>query len=324
MDIKSLITEPIAEELKQFNILFDDVLKSSNKTLHNVFSQLLQSKGKMMRPVLLLLLSKGLGKVSEISYHAALSLELLHTASLVHDDVVDESSERRGMASVNKAFGNKVAVLSGDFILSTALAHAAMTNSTGIVQAISELGKALSEGELLQLYNSQSLNFSEETYIEIISKKTASLFVTCTECAAISVNTSPEIVEKCREFGRMLGIAFQIKDDIFDYFDSKEIGKPTGNDMRECKLTLPALYVINTLKDKRMISIANEIKKGTATDGQICEMIAYTKDNGGIDYAERVMDEYLDRAKSVLEIIRYADVRRSLELYLDYISNRSH
>lgn len=324
MDIKSLITKPIEKELRQFSILFDETLNSSNETLHNVFSHLLQSKGKMMRPVLLLLLSKGLGRIGETSYHTALSLELLHTASLIHDDVVDESGKRRGVASINMAFGNKIAVLSGDYILSLALSHAAMTGNPEIVQAISKLGKALSEGELLQLYNSQSLNFSEETYIEIISQKTASLFVTCTECAAISAGASQDIIEKCSEFGKMLGIAFQIKDDIFDYYDSSEIGKPTGNDMRECKLTLPALYVINKFKDERIISIANDIKKGVATDEQISEMIAYTKDNGGIEYAESEICKYIDRAHSFIEMIGHEDIRKSLRCYIDYIYNRNH
>lgn len=324
MDIKSLITKPIEEELRQFNILFDETLKSSNKTLHSVFSHILQKKGKMMRPVLLLLLAKGLGKISETSFHSALALELLHTASLIHDDVVDESDERRGLASVNRVFGNKIAVLSGDFILSTALVHASLANNTRIVKAISDLGKALSEGELLQLYNSKELNFSEDIYFEVISKKTASLFVTCAECAALSAGVSEEIVDKCREFGNALGIAFQIKDDIFDYYSNAEIGKPTGNDMRESKLTLPVLYVINKFHDERIISIANRIKDGSVKDCEIEEIIAYTKNNGGIEYAEQVIKEYIDRAGSILDIIECTDIRESLESYINYIYCRNY
>lgn len=324
MDIKLSITNPITEELEQFGKMFDDTLKSSNETLHNVFSHLLQSKGKMMRPTLLLLLAKGLGCLNDKSYHSAVSLELLHTASLIHDDIVDESSERRGLASINKAFGNKVAVLSGDYILSNALLHAARTASSEIVESISNLGKALSEGELLQLYNSQSINFSEETYIEIISKKTASLFVTCCECAAISANATKDIIEKCRDFGTNLGIAFQIKDDIFDYSESKKIGKPTGNDMKECKLTLPALYAINRYGNEHIITIANKIKQGSATGTEIQQMIQFAKDKGGIEYAEKTIGKYIEKAHSFTENIKDAGIRKSLDLYVDYIYNRNH
>lgn len=324
MNIKQSITKPITEELELFGKMFDDTLKSSNVTLHNVFSHMLQSKGKMMRPTLLMLLAKGLGCLNDKSYHSAISLELLHTASLIHDDVVDESSERRGLASINKIFGNKIAVLSGDYILSNALLHASLTESPKIVESISNLGKALSEGELLQLYNSQSINFSEDTYIEIISKKTASLFVTCCECAAISANAGKEITDKCKDFGLNLGIAFQIKDDIFDYFESEKIGKPTGNDMKECKLTLPALYAINNFGNEHIIDIANRIKQGSAADSEIQEMIDFTKEKGGIDYAEKTIGKYIAKAHAFTENIKDQDIHNSLDLYIDYIYRRNH
>lgn len=323
MSIKDIITQPITTELEEFNAMFEASLKSCNETLHNVFARLLDSKGKMMRPILLMLIAKGLGNINRKSYHAAISLELLHTASLIHDDIVDDSMERRGKPSINALFGSKVSVLSGDYILSIALTNAAMTDSTEIVKAVAKLGNALSEGEILQMYNTYSKEFSEEKYIEIITKKTASLFMTCTKCAAISSGANEETIEKCEEFGRLLGIAFQIKDDIFDYFNDN-IGKPTGNDMRECKLTLPALYVLNKFNDSRMVEIAHNIKEGNTNDDEIKEMVEYTIKNGGIKYAEEVMDNYIEKAINMLEMFENQEIREVLKTYSQYIISRNH
>ena len=324
MDLQAQIKLPIADELAHFVELFDRTLDSTNATLHEVYSHLLKSKGKLMRPTLMLLLAKGLGGVTDETYSAALSLELLHTASLVHDDIVDDSRERRGQLSVNALFGNKVAVLSGDYILAQALGYAAQTGDARIVKAIAGLGKHLSEGELLQLYNIGSTDYDENTYLEIITKKTASLFATCTRCAAISAGAGVHEVAMCDDFGRYIGLAFQIRDDIFDYSDHADIGKPTGNDMKERKLTLPALFVLNASTDTRLHDMARLVRRGEATDAQIASLVAATVEGGGIEYATTVMQSYVVKAKSVLDVITDDAVRRSLELYADYVARRDH
>lgn len=277
-----------------------------------------------MRPMLILLIAKNYGGISSVTQHSAVGLELLHTASLVHDDVVDESKERRGQASVNAEYNNKVAVLVGDYVLSTALLNVALTNNTHIVQSLAELGRTLSNGEILQLSNIQNSEFSEEVYYEVIKMKTAALFEACCEIGAMSANATEEDLEKAKTFGRNLGIIFQIRDDIFDYYDSKEIGKPTGNDMSEGKLTLPVLYALNSTDDNEMKTIARKVKSRDVSQEEISRLVAFTKANGGIEYAEQKMLElrsqclqFID-AESVTEEIRIA-----LTAYIDYVIQRN-
>lgn len=277
-----------------------------------------------MRPMLILLIAKNYGGISSVTQHSAVGLELLHTASLVHDDVVDESKERRGQASVNAEYNNKVAVLVGDYVLSTALLNVALTNNTHIVQSLAELGRTLSNGEILQLSNIQNSEFSEEVYYEVIKMKTAALFEACCEIGAMSANATEEDLEKAKTFGRNLGIIFQIRDDIFDYYDSKEIGKPTGNDMTEGKLTLPVLYALNSTEDEEMKAIARKVKSRDVSQEEISRLVAFTKANGGIEYAEQKMLElrsqclqFID-AESVTEEIRIA-----LTAYIDYVIQRN-
>ncbi len=267
MDHSSLIKSPISEELEDFKELFESSLSSSNLLLNSVIAHIRQKNGKMMRPILVLLSAKLYGNVCPATLHAAVSLELLHNASLVHDDVVDESTERRGQLSVNAIFNNKVAVLSGDFLLATALVQVAMTRNHDIIGIVSALGRDLADGELLQLSNVSNPQFSETVYFDVIRKKTAVLFAACTKAGALSVGADAEKVELARLFGEYVGLCFQIKDDIFDYFDSKEIGKPTGNDMSEGKLTLPVLHVLNTVKDEAMRELAVRVKKRTGHFG---------------------------------------------------------
>ena len=277
-----------------------------------------------MRPMLILLIAKNYGGISSVTQHSAVGLELLHTASLVHDDVVDESKESRGQASVNAEYNNKVAVLVGDYVLSTALLNVALTNNTHIVQSLAELGRTLSNGEILQLSNIQNSEFSEEVYYEVIKMKTAALFEACCEIGAMSANATEEDLEKAKSFGRNLGIIFQIRDDIFDYYDSKEIGKPTGNDMAEGKLTLPVLYALNSTEDEEMKAIARKVKSRDVSQEEISRLVAFTKANGGIEYAEQKMLElrsqclqFID-AESVTEEIRIA-----LTAYIDYVIQRN-
>ena len=322
MDSISLIRTPIEAELADFKNLFDSSLSSSNALLDSVVSHIRQRNGKMMRPILVLLVARLYGAVRPSTLHAAVSLELLHTASLVHDDVVDESTERRGQLSVNAIFNNKVAVLTGDYLLATSLVHAEQTHSHPIIQLVSSLGQDLADGELLQLSNVSNRSFSESVYFDVIRKKTAALFAACTKAAAFSVGVGEEEAEFARLLGEYIGICFQIKDDIFDYFDSKEIGKPTGNDMLEGKLTLPALYVLNSTKDSAMLEIAIRVKEGTATPDEIARLIGFIKENGGIEYAVHTMNLYKQKAFGLLASLPDSGVCAALRAYLDYVVDR--
>ncbi|WP_455614636.1 polyprenyl synthetase family protein [Bacteroides congonensis] len=322
MDSISLIRTPIEAELADFKNLFDSSLSSSNALLDSVVSHIRQRNGKMMRPILVLLVARLYGAVRPSTLHAAVSLELLHTASLVHDDVVDESTERRGQLSVNAIFNNKVAVLTGDYLLATSLVHAEQTHSHPIIQLVSSLGQDLADGELLQLSNVSNRSFSESVYFDVIRKKTAALFAACTKAAAFSVGVGEEEAEFASLLGEYIGICFQIKDDIFDYFDSKEIGKPTGNDMLEGKLTLPALYVLNKTKDSAMLEIAIRVKEGTATPDEIARLIGFIKENGGIEYAVHTMNLYKQKAFGLLASLPDSDVCVALRAYLDYVVDR--
>ena len=320
----SLIKKPIEGYLDDFIKLFNDSLSHTDGLLSQVLEHIRSRGGKRMRPMLILLIAKNYGGISSVTQHSAVGLELLHTASLVHDDVVDESKERRGQASVNAEYNNKVAVLVGDYVLSTALLNVALTNNTHIVQSLAELGRTLSNGEILQLSNIQNSEFSEEVYYEVIKMKTAALFEACCEIGAMSANATEEDLEKAKSFGRNLGIIFQIRDDIFDYYDSKEIGKPTGNDMTEGKLTLPVLYALNSTEDEEMKAIARKVKSRDVSQEEISRLVAFTKANGGIEYAEQKMLElrsqclqFID-AESVTEEIRIA-----LTAYIDYVIQRN-
>ena len=323
MDSISLIKQPITAELEDFGQLFDRSLSSSNSLLSSVITHIRQKNGKMMRPILVLLVAKLHGKVTYQTLHAAVALELLHTASLVHDDVVDESTERRGQLSVNAIFNNKVAVLVGDFLLATSLVHAGQTMNHDIIDVVACLGQDLADGEILQLSNVSNREFSEAIYFDVIRKKTAALFAACTKAAALSAGVGEEQVERARLFGEYIGICFQIKDDIFDYFDSQEIGKPTGNDMLEGKLTLPALYALNCTQDTWAKEMAVKVKNGTATEQEINRLIEFVKQNGGIDYAVKAMDEYREKALDVLASLPDSDVKTALISYLNYVVDRN-
>ena len=325
MDQLSLIKAPIEQELSTFITLFNDSLTHSDQLLGNALSHIRQRGGKRMRPILTLLLAKNFGTVNESTQNAALGLELLHTASLVHDDVVDESDERRGQPSVNASFNNKVAVLVGDYILSTALLRVSQTGDQRIVENLAQLGQTLAAGEILQLTNIQNQDFSEEVYYQVIKKKTAALFESCAALGALSAGATDEVVSKAALFGQNLGIIFQIRDDIFDYFDSKEIGKPTGNDMVEGKLTLPVLYALNKTHSDSMITLARKVKAGTINRDEIAVLVAFTKEQGGIEYADKRMLDYHAEAKTFIdEYVKKAEIRDALIAYLDYVVQRNY
>ena len=316
------IKRPISAEFEVFKQKFDASLQSSNPLLGEVINFIKQRNGKMMRPMLALLMAKLCGEIKDSTYYAAISLELLHTASLVHDDVVDESDKRRGQSSVNAVYDNKVSVLVGDYLLATSLTNAALTADVQLVELVSRLGQALSEGEIIQLSNTNASDFSEDVYFDVIRKKTAALFSTASEAGARSVKCTDEMAQKAALFGELIGIAFQIKDDIFDYYTSDVLGKPTGNDMKEGKLTLPSLYVLNALQDESMIALALKIRALEATDEEIAQFIEYVKSNGGIEYATKVMKGYRDKAIEVLPSTASQDLKDALTAYIDYVIER--
>ena len=325
MDYLSLIKHPIEQELNDFNLLFNDSLSHNDGLLEAALSHIRQRGGKRMRPMLVLLMAQNFGRVTNVTQNAAVGLELLHTASLVHDDVVDESAERRGQASVNANYNNKVAVLVGDYVLSTALLRVSITENQRIVQILSELGRTLAAGEILQLSNVQNQLISEDVYYQIINSKTAALFEACAKIGALSASASEQAVFDAAKFGQYIGMIFQIRDDIFDYFDSAQIGKPTGNDMAEGKLTLPVIYALNSTHDDSMMNLARKVKAGTVSPDEISCLVEFTKRNGGIEYAERKMEEI---AKDALIFIdQYAKekaIKDALTAYLEYVIQRNY
>ena len=324
MDYISLIKSPISSELADFIELFNLSLSHTDGLLQQALEHIRMRAGKRMRPMLILLMAKNFGQITHAAQYAAVGLELLHTASLVHDDVVDESSERRGQASANAVYDNKIAVLLGDFILSTALQQVAKSGSQKIVSYLAELGRTLSNGEINQLDNIRKVEISEENYYKVIKQKTASLFEACAGIGALSAGASDEDITAAKKFGQNLGIIFQIRDDVFDYYESKEIGKPTGNDMAEGKLTLPVIYALNTTGDEKMMTLAGKVKTNTVSASEIAELVAFTKANGGIEYADRRMWEFHRDALSFLDSrVASADIKTSLKAYLDFVIERS-
>ena len=323
MDYISVIKQPIIAELDDFIELFEKTLSHSDGLLGQALEHIRQRTGKRMRPMLILLMAKDYGQICDATLHAAVGLELLHTASLIHDDVVDESAERRGQSSVNEAYNNKVAVLVGDYMLSTALIHMSFTHSEPMIRNLAELGRTLSNGEILQLSNIQNQEISEQVYYQVIKQKTAALFETCAAVGAQSVGATDVQIQSAKKFGQNIGIIFQIRDDIFDYYDKSEIGKPTGNDMAEGKLTLPVIYALNSTGDQDMMALAQKVKFGTINSDEIARLVQFTKANGGIEYADKCMWNFHAESIAYLDNeVQDEDVKRSLRAYLDFVIER--
>ncbi|RRD00949.1 polyprenyl synthetase family protein [Prevotella sp. OH937_COT-195] len=324
MDFLSIIKQPVGNELETFVELFNSTLKHEYGLLNNVLGHIRQRGGKRMRPMLILLIAKNYGGVNDATLNAAVGLELLHTASLVHDDVVDESDERRGQASVNATYNNKVAVLVGDFILSSALLRVSETGDSRIISNLARLGRTLSMGEVLQLANIDNKEISEDIYYQVIRQKTAALFEACCEMGALSAGVDEKDTAEVREFGSNIGLAFQIRDDIFDYYDSSEIGKPTGNDMTEGKLTLPVIYALNSTGNEEMLALARKVKERTVTTDEIARLVAFTKENGGVEYARGKMEHFRALAQQFISRnVKKDDVARALNAYIDFIVQRN-
>lgn len=318
---RNKIEEPVAAEFARFNTEFETSLRSETRLLQKAIDQILSATGKHIRPLLVLLSAKACGEVTESSINAAVFLELLHTATLIHDDVIDETKQRRGVPSLNALFDNRVSVLVGDYILSTALIRSIQTGNLRIIGIVSDLGRDLSEGEIKQMETADESILDEQCYMQVIYKKTATLLAACASIGAISAGADDERVALMRDFGVQLGYAFQIKDDIFDYFKGQQIGKPTGNDIREGKVTLPLLFALRKggreADELRRIILAKDF-----TDEHIERLIAFAKAQGGIEYAEKKMEEFQQKAVGLLAQLLDTPAKQSLKILSEYIISR--
>jgi octaprenyl-diphosphate synthase len=312
MDITQNVRQPIIEEMQLFRETFVNSLKTDNPLLSSVNQYILQKSGKQLRPTISILAAKLCGQVNQSSINAALSLELLHTASLVHDDVVDDTFERRGVASVNANWNNKIAVLSGDYMLSKSLHSAAATNNLQILTSIAKIGMELADGELLQLSLAEQVKISEKEYYNVIRKKTALLFAACAEVGGLSVGANEEQLTHLRNFGEYLGICFQIKDDIFDYSDNIKIGKPTGNDIREGKVTLPLIYALENSNIESRNEIIQMISQKELDSDNIEFITQFAIQNGGLVYAMEQMDIFKDKAIAELSSFEDNEAKKAL------------
>lgn len=317
------IQQPIAAELERYTQLFRSALRTDNELLAAALTHLTRKLGKMMRPTLVLLCAREGGAITDEVLHAAAGLEMLHTASLVHDDVVDESTMRRGQRSVNALFDNKAAVLVGDFITSKALSEVALTRHIEVVNRMAMLGQTLADGELLQLNNTHSTVFSEDAYYEVIAKKTAALFETCAYAGATLGGADATTVQRLQRYAYLVGLCFQMRDDIFDFDESLNVGKPKGNDMQEGKLTLPVIHALNNSTNARYHHLAMRVRALEASRLEIQELVDFTIQSGGIHYAEAEMQRLSHEARQLLADLRDPAVAHALTLYLDYVVNRT-
>ena len=324
MNTLEALQKPIADVLEQYKQQFEETLQSDNPLLQQAIDHLLQKKGKLVRPTLVFLSAKLFGSVNQCVYDVALALELLHTASLVHDDVVDESDRRRGQASVNALMTNQIAVLVGDFLLSRALHHAALTGDTKVVDVIANLGQTLADGELLQLANLDEEKLDEASYYMVVRKKTSSLFAVAAQLGVLASGGSEEETERMRRFGHLVGTCFQLRDDIFDYDTKTDVGKPAGNDMKEGKLTLPVIHVINKTKNEEMLSKALKVRRGEATQEEIDDLVAFTIDNEGIEYAYWAMNEFRMMADGLIDESRDPAIVESLHSLVSFMAERKY
>ena len=305
-----------------FENKFKNSLKSKTALLDSIMYYIIKRKGKQMRPMFVFLSANLFGKVKEETYRAASMIELLHTATLVHDDVIDESNFRRGFFSVNALWKNKIAVLVGDFLLSRGLLLAVKNKDFKLLEIMSSAVQDMSEGELLQIEKSRTLDINEATYLEIVRQKTAVLISACCVSGAQSVGAEENYQKKMQLFGEYTGIAFQIKDDLFDYTQNPLIGKPTGIDIREKKITLPLIYTLNSISKKEKKNLLNIVKNHNKDNIKINEVIETVKQSGGLDYAKEKMLYFHNKALEILRTFEKNESRISLELLLDYVINR--
>ncbi len=316
------IKAPIKEEMQDFEKHFRNSMKSDVALLDKITHYIVKRKGKQMRPMFVFLSAKLFGKSNESTYTAASLIELLHTATLVHDDVVDEAYKRRGFFSINALWKNKIAVLVGDYLLSRGLLLSVDQNEFDLLRIVSTSVKLMSEGELLQIEKARKLDISEEVYFDIITKKTATLIASCCATGAKSAGQNDETVELMRKFGETVGICFQIKDDLFDYGSGDEIGKPTGIDIKEKKMTLPLIYALSQAKRAEKRRIINTVKNNNNDDKKVNEVIQFVLQSGGIEYATEKMHQYRDDALKLLEQFPENEARNSLKDLVLYTTER--
>ena len=323
MKVIEQIKDPIYEEMEHFEQKFSDSMSSKVALLNRITHFIVNRKGKQMRPMFVFLTAKllGGGKVTERTYRGASVIELIHTATLVHDDVVDDSNQRRGFFSINALWKNKIAVLVGDYLLSKGLLLCIHNEDFDLLKIISVAVREMSEGELLQIEKARNLDITEEIYFEIIRQKTATLLAACCAMGAQSVSDDEEAVEQMRDFGELLGMAFQIKDDLFDYGEAK-IGKPTGIDIKEQKMTLPLIYTLNNVSSKERKWLIHSVKKYNTDKKRVKEVIQLVKDSGGLDYAQNRMEVYRTEALDILMTFPKNTFRDSLELMVNYVITR--
>lgn len=321
-EIVGKIKAPIRKELSLFEEKFKESMKSDVALLDKITHYIINRKGKQMRPMFVFLSAKTVGEVSEGAYTAASLIELLHTATLVHDDVVDDADERRGFWSINALWKNKIAVLVGDYLLSQGLLLSVDNKRFDMLRIVSKAVKAMSEGELLQIEKARRLDITEDVYFDVIQKKTASLVAACCASGAQSATDDEAVIDKMEQFGNLVGIAFQIKDDIFDYGTGDKIGKPTGIDIKEQKMTLPLIYTLNNVDAATRKNIIRTVKRHNTDKQKVQEVVNLVIETGGIKYADKVMHEYKDKALAILDEFPQSEAKESLQLLVNYSINR--
>lgn len=322
MDQLNIIQSRLGRELDQMNAIIRQSLSTENELMDKVVGNYLAVKGKQIRPIMVILSAALFGGVNDHVLHAGAALEMLHNASLIHDDVVDETSLRRGKETVNALWGNHIAVLVGDYFVSNALAAGIKTGNIEIISSLSELGKELSLGEIHQICNARDHLLDEESYFTMIRKKTASLFMNCAKMGAEAAGATPDEYANLVRFSELLGLCFQIRDDIFDYFDDPLIGKPTGNDLREGKATLPLLYALNTAPESEAQPMKELLQRGDLTAPEIASLIEFAKANGGIEYAYSRMEEMKNQGEALLAVYPDNEWRQSFTDLFSFIISR--
>jgi len=322
MPVLTQIRRPVDREMAQFEAYFAKTMRSEVPLLNIILNYIFRRKGKQMRPLLVFLTARLNGEITEATYVAATFIELLHTASLVHDDVVDDANERRGALSINALWNSKIAVLVGDYLLSKGMLISVEKNRFDMLEIVSDAVKMMSEGELLQLQKARKLNLNEEDYFKIIRSKTAALLSACTACGARSVSEDSETIQMMKDLGENIGIAFQIRDDLLDYEGTGLTGKVAGNDIKERKLTLPLIHSLehtSYLKRRHILGIVKTRKK---TKAEINEVIQFVSENGGMDYAELKMNQYRDKALAILDSYPESEVRDSMKEFVLFTTSR--
>lgn len=322
MDQLEKIKQPIQKDLDAFSEFYKDILQDNYKRIQAINKYILKQRGKQMRPTLVFLAARLFNEPNINTTRAAASLEMLHNATLIHDDVIDETHERRGLLSINAIWNNKNAILMGDYLLSTSLTLSVDTHSYDFLYIMSDLSKTISKGEIFQMEKTKTLDITEEEYYEIIRMKTAILFSSCAKAGAISVNASMKDIKKIEDIGMALGIAFQIRDDIFDYQTKGIIGKPIGNDLKEKKITLPLIYALNKANDHTKKRIIKTIKRYNNSTRKMKEVIRFAVLEGGIEYAENAIEKEITKAHSILDTYPDSDIKTALKEFIDYTVNR--